>query len=609
MDKLSKDKTMDRAIKRISIFALFLSLTSIALSNVIVIQDDDDPRELLNTGLAYYIGQNGYKQDYTKAYEYLKRAADLNNADAQAVIGIMFENGYGITRDYSKAVEWYKKAAAEDQSNAQNSLGLLYLNGKGVEKDKEQALYWFRKAFANGNKSAEQYVVMLESGERKIALIIGNANYPKGKLSTPTNDAQSVSSMLQSLGFEVILKTNLELQGMNQIIDEFCQKATDYDAALFYYSGYAVQLEGVNYLIPAKSYLEPSTIMYDCINMSRFMAKLEASNVDKKIIILDACRDNSELVRGKGSIKQGLARISQYGYFNVLSAQADKTVTDKKGEKNSVFTKEFVDGMNQPNVPLYQMFKDIQANVSNKTNKEQIPSINDDLVGTFYFNYKHNATGIESSSTSGKTASLTNNLTQVRHEYVDLGLSVKWATYNVGASKPEEYGDYYAWGETATKEYYEWDSYKWCEGSETTLTKYCNSRSYGKVDGKNELDAGDDVAHVKWGGYWRMPTLSEQIELRNNCKWTWTTRNGVSGYLVTSNKIGYTNRSIFLPAGGYVAQSELHNVGISGCYWSSTLRVDGYPYYAYCFFLTSNVAGWDNYGYRNCGRSVRPVCP
>ena len=600
---------MGRVIKRISVFALFLSLTSIAFSNVIVINDDDDSRELLNTGLAYYIGQNGYKQDYTKAYEYLKQAADLNNADAQAVIGIMLENGYGVTRDYSKAVEWYKKAAAQDQSNAQNSLGLLYLNGKGVEKDKEEALYWFRKAFANGNKSAEQYVVKLESGERKIALIIGNANYPKGKLSTTTYDAQSVSSMLQSLGFEVILKTNLELQGMNQIIDEFCQKATDYDAALFYYSGYAVQMEGVNYLIPAKSYLEPSTIMYDCINMSRFMAKLYASNVDKKIIILDACRDNSALVRGKGSIKQGLARISQYGYFNVLSAQADKTVTDKKGEKNSVFTKEFIDGMKQPNVPLYQMFKNIQANVSNKTNKEQIPSINDDLVGTFYFYYKQNATGIEGSRTGGKTSSQTNNLTQVKHEYVDLGLSVKWATCNVGASKPEEYGDYYAWGETATKEYYEWDSYKWCEGSETTLIKYCNSRSYGKVDGKTVLDAADDVAQVKWGGNWRMPTLSEQIELRNNCKWTWTIRNGVSGYLVTSNKIGYTNRSIFLPAGGYIAQSESHNVGYSCCYWSSTLRTDSYPYFANCYFLTSDITGWDSSGYRNCGRSVRPVCP
>lgn len=398
-------------MKRISVFAFFLSLTSVISSKVIVTYEDDNSRELLSIGLAYYIGQNGYKRDYAKAYEYLKQAADLNNADAQAVIGIMYENGYGRSLDYAKAAEWYQKAAAQDQSNAQNSLGLLYLNGLGVEKDQEQALYWFKKALANGNKSAEDYVVMLESGSRKIALIIGNANYPKGKLATPVNDAQRISDRLQSLGFEVILKTNLELQGMNQMMDEFCQKATGYDVALFFYSGYAVQNEGINYLIPAKSYIEPSTVMYDCFNMSRFMAKLDAVNVDKKIIILDACRDNSQLVRGKGSIKQGLARISQYGYFNVLSAQADKTVADIKGEKISVFTKEFLNGMTKTNVPLYQMFKDIQTNVSNVTNNEQIPSINDDLVGSFYFNASKN-------TTSNLTNSSVRNTTQDRSSEV-----------------------------------------------------------------------------------------------------------------------------------------------------------------------------------------------
>ncbi len=402
---------MSRLMKRISVFAFFLSLTSVISSKVIVTYEDDNSRELLSIGLAYYIGQNGYKRDYAKAYEYLKQAADLNNADAQAVIGIMYENGYGRSLDYAKAAEWYQKAAAQDQSNAQNSLGLLYLNGLGVEKDQEQALYWFKKALANGNKSAEDYVVMLESGSRKIALIIGNANYPKGKLATPVNDAQRISDRLQSLGFEVILKTNLELQGMNQMMDEFCQKATGYDVALFFYSGYAVQNEGINYLIPAKSYIEPSTVMYDCFNMSRFMAKLDAVNVDKKIIILDACRDNSQLVRGKGSIKQGLARISQYGYFNVLSAQADKTVADIKGEKISVFTKEFLNGMTKTNVPLYQMFKDIQTNVSNVTNNEQIPSINDDLVGSFYFNASKN-------TTSNLTNSSVRNTTQDRSSEV-----------------------------------------------------------------------------------------------------------------------------------------------------------------------------------------------
>ena len=130
------------------------------------------------------------------------------------------------------------------------------------------------------------------------------------------------------------------------------------------------------------------------------------------------------------------------------------------------------------------------------------------------------------------------------HEYVDLGLSVKWATCNMGASSPEEYGDYYAWGETETKSTYDWNTYKWCKGSENTLTKYCTDSDYGTVDNKTVLDPEDDVAHVKWGGNWRMPTDAEIEELRENCIWKWTTQNGKNGYKVTSKKNG---NSIFLP--------------------------------------------------------------
>ena len=137
------------------------------------------------------------------------------------------------------------------------------------------------------------------------------------------------------------------------------------------------------------------------------------------------------------------------------------------------------------------------------------------------------------------------------HEYVDLGLSVKWATCNVGASKPEEYGDYFAWGETQPKNTYDWSTYKWCNGSYDTQTKYCTKSSYGTVDNKTQLELSDDAARANWGGSWRMPTDAEMTELREQCTWTWTTQNGVYGYKVTSKKSGYTNKSIFLPAAGY----------------------------------------------------------
>lgn len=195
------------------------------------------------------------------------------------------------------------------------------------------------------------------------------------------------------------------------------------------------------------------------------------------------------------------------------------------------------------------------------------------------------------------------------HEYVDLGLSVKWATCNVGASKPEEYGDYFAWGETEPKEYYDWSTYKWCRGSYDTQTKYCTNSNYGTVDNKTTLDLSDDAARANWGGSWRMPTTEEQQELIDNCTWTWTTQNGVYGYKVTSKKSGYTNKSIFLPAAGYLVYSSLYFAGSYGLYWSSSLCMDS-PYNSYNaldVYFSSDDVYW-NLNNRRAGFSVRPVC-
>lgn len=216
------------------------------------------------------------------------------------------------------------------------------------------------------------------------------------------------------------------------------------------------------------------------------------------------------------------------------------------------------------------------------------------------------------------------------YEFVDLGLSVKWATCNVGATKPEEYGDYYAWGET--EPYYKvgyaqespqahwkdgysagygWSTYKYCKGStSTTLTKYCNDSSYGKnayTDTKTTLDPDDDVAHVKWGGDWRMPTKDEFTELLNDCTWTWDMLNGVDGYRVTSNKSGYTDRSIFLPAAGFRWGMNLSRVGSYGYYMSSSLYTDS-PDGAWDVYFVSGSHNTSSSS-RYSGQSVRPVCP
>ncbi len=194
-------------------------------------------------------------------------------------------------------------------------------------------------------------------------------------------------------------------------------------------------------------------------------------------------------------------------------------------------------------------------------------------------------------------------------EAVDLGLpsGTLWANMNVGASTPEDYGDYFAWGETTPKSVYNDASYKWCNGNIYKLTKYCNNSKYGYngfTDTKIVLDMEDDAARANWGGDWRMPTKAEFEELINNTTSEWTIRLGVFGYKFTSKQTGNSN-SIFLPYVGYGWSGELYDAGSYGLYWSSSLY-ESSPYYAWYFGFRSGYV-YTYYDNRYDGHSVRPV--
>jgi len=218
------------------------------------------------------------------------------------------------------------------------------------------------------------------------------------------------------------------------------------------------------------------------------------------------------------------------------------------------------------------------------------------------------------------------------HKYVDLGLSVYWATTNIGAEKETDYGDYFAWGETmANKEYYDRCTYKYCINEGTVIgvpsfvyTKYipeCVPNPQNLNDNKFELDNEDDAATMLWKGKWRMPTESEFLELQDNkkCTWKWYTKgnsefNGTAGFKVTSIVKGYEGTYIFLPAAGM----KLHESS-TDCfkdeylfYWSKSLISFACKYedpYALCF--NSELRAFDDdYSYsRYSGMSVRPVIP
>lgn len=192
-------------------------------------------------------------------------------------------------------------------------------------------------------------------------------------------------------------------------------------------------------------------------------------------------------------------------------------------------------------------------------------------------------------------------------EFVDLGLpsGLLWATKNVGANQPEDYGDYFAWAETTPKTMYDWSTYKYANGSDTSLTKYCTSSAYGIVDYLETLEEEDDAASVNWGLPWRTPTLSETQELINYCEWSFSNRNGINGYEVT----GPNGNSIFFPAAGIKEYDMVFFNETDVCVQSSTIfnAANGKPSSASVLYCENGTPHYW-YGWNRCwGYPVRPV--
>lgn len=197
-------------------------------------------------------------------------------------------------------------------------------------------------------------------------------------------------------------------------------------------------------------------------------------------------------------------------------------------------------------------------------------------------------------------------------EAIDLGLpsGMLWANMNVGAEKPEDYGLYFAWGETtgytsdtSDGHSFDWASYKWCNGSSNTMTKYCTISKYGTVDNKKVLELEDDAARVNWGDDWRMPTTMEIQELLDNTTHDWIMVHGINGHRFTSKTNG---NSIFIPAAGYREKSQLYTAGEWSHFWSSSLN-EGWPDCARMIGFVSDSGWFKNETIRYDGLPVRPV--
>ncbi len=197
-------------------------------------------------------------------------------------------------------------------------------------------------------------------------------------------------------------------------------------------------------------------------------------------------------------------------------------------------------------------------------------------------------------------------------EAVDLGLSVKWASWNIGAFSPEQYGGYYAWGETDTKDYYDWDTYKFIQNGYSDalhINKYQIADGEGGIwyardfigDGKTIFDLEDDAAAVNWGGDWVIPTEEDWRELYDNCKREWS-QDGARGMSL----IGKNGNSIFLPVTGYCDGNMVYNGYSYGDYWASTLA--GSTILARCAEVYEGSLIPSTHQHRQCGLAVRPIC-
>ena len=232
--------------------------------------------------------------------------------------------------------------------------------------------------------------------------------------------------------------------------------------------------------------------------------------------------------------------------------------------------------------------------------------------GYLFLNWTENGTPVSSDESYVFTVtgnrSLTANFNRIyaSHDYVDLGLpsGTLWATCNVGADKPEDNGDYFAWGETVPKTTYNWITYGYCNGSENQLTKYCNNSSFGYggfTDPLVVLQPGDDAATANWGDDWCMPTANQWRELYQNTTSVWTSVNRVYGRLFTADN----GNTLFLPAAGSVWGEEIYYEGDFGYYWSNSLGTD-YPSQAWDFLFYEDDYYMD-YDRRSSGRTVRAV--
>ena len=442
---------------------------------------------------------------------------------------------------FAQTASDYRKAAEQGDANAQYNLGVCYENGYGVMQDYSQAVYWYRKAAEQGDAFAQCNLGSCYGNGKGVTQDYSQAVYWYRK-AVEQGNAEAQCNLGTSYG---------NGEGVTQ----------DYSKAVYWFRKAAEQGNAVAQYNLGVCYRNGKGVTRDNSQAVYWYRKAAEQGNAEAQFTLGTCYYYGEGVKkDKDLAEEWLTKVIDNPKSSEHLQDLSEDLIDEMWGVNLQSILRLVDGVYGDGHLIDSIYDKIVYGDNNYT-----PDTKD-------------------------------------HDYVDLGLSVMWATCNVGATKPEDYGDYFAWGETKPKDKYFWSNLKYCNDSDgESFSKY-NHNKPGTKDNKVRLELNDDAARANWGGSWRMPTYLEFEELLTRCNWVWTTMNGVRGYKVKSKSNG---NSIFLPATGYYIGAGYFMNGQCSSYWSAN--------------ITKNNTGdaWnvliDENGHkivdgpRHCGFPVRPV--
>ena len=434
----------------VTIFLIYPCSIATAQGQQLGKKDLNNPEYLYQMGISY-LESNGMPNSKQDACSFILRAARLGHAEAQYRMGRSYSMAEFTDFDWNMPAYWFKRAATQKHlqaslmladlydrgfakpdssmeiialynnildsitdSNVMLMYGKLYSSGKyGVKENLDSARYWYTKALEHGNEYAQTLIDGL--GEKQVsasatitdtsymkplpidirylkAIIIGNYDYPEGRLSNPKNDVMVIKKKLESLGVETKLYMNLCSDDLRDSVFQQIRESENYDAIIFYYAGHAIQRNDINYMIPVDADMKISaqTFLSKCLRVDEVTNMLNTHNDGNKIIILDACRDNRYLSQGsRGSKAKGLSpsSLNASNSFIVFATQPGEIALDGiTGSKNSPFAKALIEELDRPNVPIYKLFDNVKNRVTAYTDGEQTPVYMNNLKGSFVFN-------------------------------------------------------------------------------------------------------------------------------------------------------------------------------------------------------------------------------